>query len=386
LEEQFRQSQKMEAIGRLAGGVAHDFNNLLTVIIGYSELILGQIAEEDSLYHKVRQIDRAGRRAEALTRQLLAFSRKQILQPKIINLNQMIGDMEKMLNRLIGEHIELQTILADELFFLKADPGQIEQVIMNLSINARDAMPEGGKLVITTGNCMIEKSVPSEFENVNPGSYIELTITDNGIGMDNVLKKQIFEPFFTTKEKGKGTGLGLSTVYGIIKQSNGGIRVESSKGRGTSFQILFPQTDAISDEGQDANVTVSDLKGTETLLLVEDEDALRAMAEEALKGVGYNVLQAENGQEALKLAVNYNHNIDLVLTDVVMPKMNGRKMIEEIVKIHPEISVLYMSGYTDDAIIHHGVLDQNTEFIAKPFKPTSLLQKIRMVLDQQQAD
>lgn len=386
LEEQFRQSQKMEAIGRLAGGVAHDFNNLLTVIIGYSELILSQIAEEDSLYNKIRQIDKAGRRAEGLTRQLLAFSRKQILQPKIINLNQMIGDMEKMLLRLIGEHIELQTILGNELYFLKADPGQIEQVIMNLSINARDAMPEGGKLVISTQNRIIKKSNQSEFGDVKPGAYVELTISDTGIGMDEVLKAQIFEPFFTTKEKGKGTGLGLSTVYGIIKQSNGNIHLDSEKGRGTSFQILFPQTEALDEEREDMDLSVSELKGTETLLLVEDEEALRAMAEETLKGAGYSVLQAENGEEALRVSVNFNQKIDLVLTDVVMPKMNGRKLAEEVVKIHPEVKVLFMSGYTDDAIIHHGVLDQNTEFIAKPFKPTALLHKIRLVLDQQLAD
>ncbi len=382
LEDEFRQSQKMEAIGRLAGGVAHDFNNLLTVIIGYSELMLAQISEKDPLYNRIKQIDNAGRRAESLTRQLLAFSRKQILQPKVINLNQMIGDMEKMLRRLIGEHIELQTVLTDDLGNMKADPGQIEQVIMNLSINARDAMPEGGDLTIATDafNYTSEK-FEQQWEEMPFGSYIRLNISDTGIGMDKDVKSQIFEPFFTTKEKGKGTGLGLSTVYGIIKQSKGYIFVNSEKGRGTTFQLFFPQVMDTEESESESIDKVSELKGTETILLVEDEDSLRALAIETLENAGYNVLTAEDGGQAVTAALNYNEPIDLLLADVVMPKLSGKKLTKAIKKIHPEILVLYMSGYTDDAIVHHGVLDPNTEFLPKPFKPTALLMKIRSMLD-----
>jgi len=382
LEEQFRQSQKMEAIGRLAGGVAHDFNNLLTVIIGYSELILGQIAEEDALFNKIKQIDKAGRRAEALTRQLLAFSRKQIMQPKTINLNQMIHDMEKMLYRLIGEHIELQTVLNDEIGNLKADPGQIEQVIMNLSVNARDAMQDGGKLLIETDVVQYEKAVIIDNQEIDVGNYISLTISDTGIGISERLKSQIFEPFFTTKEKGKGTGLGLSTVYGIVTQSKGFISVDSEEGKGTTFRILFPKSSYGSESELDTDVNAADLKGTETVLVVEDEEALRELTVETLEGANYNVLQAEDGEVALRTCINYNEKIHLIITDVVMPKMNGRKLVENVMKIHPEMLVLYISGYTDDAIIHHGVLEQNTEFLAKPFQPTALLYKIRKILDQ----
>ncbi len=382
LEEEFRQSQKMEAIGRLAGGVAHDFNNLLTVIIGYSELMLAQISEKDPLYNRIKQIDKAGRRAESLTRQLLAFSRKQILQPKVLNLNQMIGDMEKMLRRLIGEHIELQTVLSDDLGNIKADPGQIEQVIMNLSINARDAMPEGGDLTIATDEFSYTKeNFEEEWEEMPFGSYIRLNISDTGIGMDEDVKSQIFEPFFTTKEKGKGTGLGLSTVYGIIKQSKGYIFVSSEKGRGTTFQLFFPHVLDAEETETESIELVSELQGTETILLVEDEDSLRALAIETLENAGYNVLTAEDGEQAVTVALNYNEPINLLLADVVMPKLSGKKLTKAINKIHPEILVLYMSGYTDDAIVHHGVLDPNTEFLPKPFKPTTLLKKIRSMLD-----
>jgi len=382
LEEQFRQSQKMEAVGRLAGGVAHDFNNLLTVIIGYSEVILAQIAEEDPQYNKIKQIDKAGRRAEGLTRQLLAFSRKQIIQPKIISLNQMINDMEKMLQRLIGEHIELQTILSSELGNLYADPSQIEQVVMNLCINARDAMPEGGTLTIYTENVHLSKAEESKYFNAAPGSYIKLSISDTGTGIDETLHAQVFEPFFTTKEKGKGTGLGLSTVYGIIKQSGGTIWVESEIGKGTSFNMLFPRS---SDSIENETVTAAasfDVRGSETILVVEDEDALRALTVEMLEENGYTVLKAEDGEAALAISIKYNKRIDLLLTDVVMPKMSGRKLAEEIIKIHPEIYILYMSGYTEDAIVHHGVLEGSTEFIPKNFKPTALLQKIRKIFNQ----
>ena len=382
LEEQFRQSQKMEAVGRLAGGVAHDFNNLLTVIIGYSEVILAQIAEEDPLYRKIKQIDKAGRRAEGLTRQLLAFSRKQIIQPKIISLNQMINDMEKMLQRLIGEHIELQTILSNEPGNLNADPSQLEQVIMNLCINARDAMPDGGTLLIYTENVHVNETDKSDFYDTAPGPYIKLSISDTGSGMDEKLRSQVFEPFFTTKEKGKGTGLGLSTVYGIIKQSGGTIWVESEIGKGTTFNMLFPRSTESIENDFDAHTDLLDVQGSETILVVEDEDALRTLTVEMLEENGYTVLKAEDGEAALSISIKYNNRIDLLLTDVVMPKMNGRKLAEEIVKMHPEVFILYMSGYTEDAIVHHGVLEGSTEFISKPFKPTALLQKIRKIFNQ----
>ena len=345
LEEEFRQSQKMEAIGRLAGGVAHDFNNLLTVIIGYSELMLAQISEEDPLYARIRQIDKAGRRAESLTRQLLAFSRKQILQPRVINLNQMINDMEKMLRRLIGEHIELLTNLPEELGNLKADPGQIEQVIMNLCINARDAMPEGGELIITTSTFeQIEEQAESPSDEVPLGSYIRLDISDTGMGMDESLQARIFEPFFTTKEKGKGTGLGLSTVYGIIKQSNGYIFVRSQKDRGTTFQIFFPQVSEAEEADGYSGIPISELEGGETILLVEDEDALRDLAVETMGNAGYHILTAEDGEQALQVALNYNDAIDLLLTDVVMPKLGGKKLADAIIKMHPEIKILFFGN------------------------------------------
>ena len=382
LEEQFRQSQKMEAVGRLAGGVAHDFNNLLTVIIGYSEVMLSQIAEEDPLYRKIKQIDKAGRRAEGLTRQLLAFSRKQIIQPKIISLNQMINDMEKMLQRLIGEHIELQTILSSEPGNLNADPSQLEQVLMNLCINARDSMPDGGTLLIYTENVHLKEADESGFYDAAPGAYIKLSISDTGTGMDEKLRAQVFEPFFTTKEKGKGTGLGLSTVYGILKQSGGSIWVESEIGKGTTFNMLFPRSAECIENEIEIQAGLLDIRGSETILVVEDEEALRALTVEMLEENGYTVLKAEDGEAALSSSIKYNNRIDLLLTDVVMPKMNGRKLAEEIIKIHPEIYILYMSGYTEDAIVHHGVLEGSTEFIPKPFKPTALLQKIRKIFNQ----
>lgn len=381
LEEQFRQSQKMEAIGRLAGGVAHDFNNLLTVIIGYSELILGQIAKEDTLYNKIVQIDKAGRRAEGLTRQLLAFSRKQMLQPKTISLNTMIAEMERMLKRLIGEHIELQTILNDDLNHIKGDPGQLEQVVMNLCINARDAMPDGGSLTVATENLFITEAIQTTTGELPPGDYVKLSISDSGLGMDEAVIAQIFEPFFTTKEKGKGTGLGLSTVYGIIIQSKGAIDVFSEEGRGTTFTIYFPRSHKKDETDADLSLDVNNLKGSETVFVVEDEDALRSLTVETLSGAGYRVITAIDGEEALSACLEFNGEIHLLLTDVVMPKMNGRRLAEEVTKIHPETRILFMSGYTDDDIFNHDVLEGDSDFISKPFKPSALLHKIRLVLD-----
>jgi signal transduction histidine kinase len=341
LEESLRQMQKMEAVGLLAGGVAHDFNNLLTVINGYVELAAEELPAGHPAAEALEHIEQAGRRATALTRQLLAFSRKQILKPEVLNLNHLVANMEKMLQRLIGEHIELQTILNSELGNLNADPSQLEQVIMNLCINARDAMPDGGTLIIYTENVHLNKSNESNYYDAAPGAYIKLSISDTGTGMDEKLRSQVFEPFFTTKEKGKGTGLGLSTVYGIIKQSGGTIWVESEIGKGTTFNMLFPRSTESIENDFDAHSDLLDVQGSETILVVEDEDALRTLTVEMLEENGYTVLKAEDGEAALSISIKYNRRIDLLLTDVVMPKMNGRKLAEEIVKMHPEIFILY---------------------------------------------
>jgi len=385
LEEQFRQSQKMEAVGRLAGGIAHDFNNLLTVIIGYSELLLAKLPEEDIIYPKIKQIDHAGRRAEALTRQLLAFSRKQIMQPRILNLNELIVNLEKMLHRLIGEDIQLMLNLNHPLDLIKADPGQIEQVILNISINARDAMPDGGVLKIESKNIYLDEKFCASHDDAVPGHYVMLSISDNGIGMDEKIQSRIFEPFFTTKEQGRGTGLGLSMVYGIIKQSQGGIWVKSKPGHGTTFEIYFPRVRREEGETIELSEEATALHGKETILVVEDEDVLRELAVESLKHFGYQVLTASNGKEALKLCSQIEPHPDLVLTDVVMPKMSGKKLVDKLVELYGPLRVLYMSGYTEDSIVHHGILNPHTDFIQKPFDPLHLAKKVREVLDKQKA-
>ena len=381
-EEQLRQSQKMEAVGRLAGGVAHDFNNLLTAILGYSQLMQTRLDQASPLHREVEEIQKAGQRAASLTRQLLAFSRKQVLQPKVLDLNAVVTDIDKMLVRLIGEDIEMISFPDPKLGRVKADPGQIEQVIMNLAINARDAMPQGGKLIIQTSNVTLEDSYTSKRSlSLKPGPYVMLAVTDTGYGIDKKILPHIFEPFFTTKEQGKGTGLGLSTVYGIVNQSDGDIWVETEPGRGTTFKIYLPRVDNPAEEQQASESRESLFSVSETILLVEDEDVVRKLVHEILKMNGYNVLQAANGREALPICEQHAGPIHLMLTDVVMPQMGGRELAERVASLRPEMKVLFMSGYTDDAIVHHGVLDSGIAFIQKPFTPDSLARKVRDMLD-----
>ncbi|MGB9178004.1 MAG: ATP-binding protein [Pyrinomonadaceae bacterium] len=380
-EEQLRQSQKMEAVGKLAGGVAHDFNNLLTVIISNSELSLRRLSPDDPMRRRVEGIKTAGERAASLTRQLLAFSRKQVLQPKALDLNGVVIETNKMLRRLIGEDIDLLTVLEPSLGRIKADPGQIDQVLINLSVNARDAMPKGGKLTIETANIYVDEEYARRHVSVRPGWYVMLMVTDTGCGMDAQTQARMFEPFFTTKEIGKGTGLGLSTVYGIVKQSGGNIWVYSEVGRGTTFKIYLPRIDQAVEpielcSGQDESPT-----GTETVLLVEDEEIVRDMTQEILRMNGYQVLESSHGKEALAVCQQHQGPIHLMLTDVVMPQMSGRELAERLMPLRPEMRVLYMSGYTDDAIVHHGVLDEGMAFIEKPFTPNALARKVRESLD-----
>jgi PAS domain S-box-containing protein len=379
LEQQLRQAQKMEAVGQLAGGIAHDFNNLLAIIIGYSEILGERLDKNDSLRLKAEQITKAGKGAAALTRQLLAFSRRQVLEPVILDLNSVVGDTSKMLQRLIGEHIELVTTAAPELGRVKADRGQIEQIIMNLAVNARDAMPHGGKLTIATANAEMDDVYCRQHPGAIPGSYVMLSVNDTGSGMDRETQTHIFEPFFTTKGQDRGTGLGLSTVYGVVKQSDGYISVYSELGRGTSFKIYLPRTDA-SVTAARSNDGAESPRGWETVLLVEDAQPLRELARELLEGNGYTVLEAANAADALRVAKNYRGPIHLLFTDVVMPGMDGRKLADHLVRINPELKVLYMSGYTDDAIVQYGVLGSGIALLEKPFTRESLTRKVREVL------
>ena len=381
LEEQFLQAQKMESIGRLAGGVAHDFNNLLSIINGYADFALESIPEGTPLREDVQQIRFAGDKAAALTRQLLAFSRKQILQPEIVELKWLLEDLEKLLRRLIGEDIELLVISAEDLGHVRADPGQIEQVIINLAVNARDAMPMGGRLTIEARDMELDETFASQHMAVAPGSYVLLSVSDTGIGMDSATQARMFEPFFTTKEMGKGTGLGLATVYGIVKQSGGSIWVYSEVGRGTTFKIFLPRVGEAADVFQKAPVEVSG-GGNETILLVEDEESLRLMVQRILEDAGYRVIAASQGEEALHLLANSGDHVALALTDVVMPGINGLELTEKLTAIAPALKVLYMSGYTDDAIVYRGALHENTLFISKPFTAAALTRKVREVLDQ----
>ncbi len=379
LETQLREAQKLEAVGRLAGGVAHDFNNVLMAITGLSGMLLEDLPASDPMRDDVEQIQKAADRAASLTRQLLAFSRKQMLQPTEMNLNVAITDMERMLRRLIGEDVELVTVLEQDVWTVKADPGQIEQVLMNLVVNARDAMPEGGRVTISTRNVAIDEGAARDLD-CRIGDYCMLRVSDTGMGMAENIRSRVFEPFFTTKEMGKGTGLGLSTVYGIVKQSGGSITVESEPGEGTTFTILLPKVDPRAEEPKIGTAGANPLRGSETILLVEDEDTVRELASRALRKKGYSVLEAGNGAEALELSERFNDKIDLVVTDVVMPRMSGRELVERLSMLRPETKVIFMTGYTDDAILHHGVLDSGIELIQKPFKPAVLLNKIREVL------
>jgi PAS domain S-box-containing protein len=382
-EEQQRQSQKMEAIGQLAGGVAHDFNNLLTAINGYSALALQRIDDNHPLKGYLEEIKKAGDRAANLTRQLLAFGRKQILQPLPINLNDVVTDMNKMLRRLIGEDIELTAKLDPALKKIKADPGQVEQVLVNLVVNARDAMPQGGNLTIETLSVELGQEYAARHVGVVPGSYVMLAVSDTGTGMDEDTQARIFDPFFTTKEKGKGTGLGLSTVYGIVKQSGGNIWVYSEPGHGTTFKVYLPELLAGSQETEAVTVESPMPGGSETILLVEDEDVVRGLARKILEQAGYNVLEASRGEEAVRLCLERAEPIDLLLTDVVMPVTSGKEVADRLREMQPGLRVLFMSGYTDEAIVHHGVLDANVEFIQKPFSPAALAKKVREVLDSE---
>ena len=381
LEEQFRQAQKMDAIGRLSGGIAHDFNNLLGVIIGYTEILQENTDTSHPDRSCVDEILRAGQRAASLTRQLLAFSRQQVLEPKVLDLNAVISDMEKMLRRLIGEDIELSTDLNQELGHVRADQGQFEQVILNVAVNARDAMPDGGKLCITTHNVLMGQVEIERYSYpFRQGHYVLLTVTDTGTGMDLGTQARIFEPFFTTKEKGKGTGLGLATVYGIVKQSDGYIEVHSEVGVGTTFKIYLPIVEAVIEPEAAQPALISSLQGNETVLLVEDDDVLRILTRNMLVRFGYTVLEAGNGNEACDLARRQLDKIHLLLTDVVMPGMNGRELAERLAQARPDLIIVYMSGYTGQGI-GQGVLPSGCNFLAKPFHRENLARKIREALE-----
>jgi two-component system, cell cycle sensor histidine kinase and response regulator CckA len=381
LEAQLRQAQKMEAIGALAGGVAHDFNNLLSVIKGYTELILEDCGQSDPKRKDLEQVAKAAERAAALTSQLLAFSRKQILQPRNLDLNEAIAEISSMLSRLIGEGIQLTSIAGSDLGLINADPAQIQQVIMNLAVNARDAMPNGGKLTIETTNIDFDENYARFHPTAQEGPYVMMAISDTGIGMDPATQARIFEPFFTTKEKGKGTGLGLSMVYGIVKQSGGFIWVYSEQGKGTSFKIYFPRIKGEAPHISDEDKSGDDAHGLETVLIAEDEDAVRTLACRILREWGYTILEAPDGVEALRLAREYTGIIHLIITDVIMPGMSGRALVSQLKAARPEIKSLYISGYTDNAIVHHGVLDSKVAFLQKPFTVKSLTCKVRNVLD-----
>jgi len=382
-QDQLVQAQKMEAIGRLAGGVAHDFNNLLTAIIGYSEFLLASFDHGDPRRKDVEEIKKAADQAAALTRQLLAFSRKQVLQLQVLDLNAIISNMEKMLRRLIGEDIELVTVLDPALGRVKADPGQIEQVLMNLAVNARDAMPQGGKLTIETMNAYLDEDYARRHVDVQPGPYVMLAVSDTGVGMDAGTQAHLFEPFFTTKQVGQGTGLGLSTVYGIVKQSNGHIWVYSEPGHGTTFKIYLPMVEEVVELAEERTpVAAISQTGVEAVLLVEDNDDVRDLARRVLLQHGYSVLEARDGEEALLICERHEGPVHLLVTDVVMPGgLSGRQLAERLAALYPGMKVLYMSGYTDNAIVHHGVLGPGMAFLQKPFSPDVLVCKVREVLD-----
>jgi nitrogen-specific signal transduction histidine kinase/CheY-like chemotaxis protein len=380
LGQQLIQAQKMEAVGRLAGGVAHDFNNLLTIINGYAALLSEETSTEDPRRARLKEILMAGERAASLTRQLLAFSRRQVLEPRVLNLNSVLADIEKMLRRLIGEDVELVSTLKPDVGRVKVDPGQIEQVIMNLALNARDAMPEGGKLLIETSNVEIDEKYVRSHSPMMPGKYVMVAVSDTGCGMDLDTQAHIFEPFFTTKEEGRGTGLGLATVYGIVKQSGGFIWVYSEPGRGSTFKIYLPFIEENVPKAKPAKVRTKQVKGSETVLVVEDEGGVRSLVCQTLASQGYKVLEAAGAAQALKISEQHTEPIHLLLTDVVMPQTDGKKLAMRLSTLHPETKVLYMSGYTDDAIVRHGILNVGTSFLQKPFLPRVLLLKIREVL------
>ncbi len=382
LEGQLHQSQKMEAFGQLAAGVAHDFNNLLTVISGYSDLLLTKLTPDDPRMKMVDQIRRAGERAASLTRQLLAFSRQQVLEPRVLDLNVIVTDIEKMLRRLIGEDVQFTIVLAPAISSVKVDAGQIEQVIINLAVNARDAMPQGGKLTIETRDIELDESYTTSHPEARAGRFVLVAISDTGCGMTGEVKARIFEPFFTTKGVGQGTGLGLAVVHGIVKQSGGNIDVYSEVGVGTTVRIYLPSIQQPAAASSAHGLELPS-RGSETILLVEDEESVRELATFVLQGCGYTVMTAPEGLAALQLMATCREQIDLLVTDVVMPQMGGRKLAETLLAQHPELRVLFMSGYTDDAVVRHGVLQANTNFLQKPFTPNSLAKKVREILDHE---
>ena len=381
LEQQLRQAQKMEAVGRLAGGVAHDFNNILTAITGYADLLLEDLGSDDPQREDVAEIRKAADRAAGLTRQLLAFSRQQVMQAQVLDLNALVADTQSMLGRLLGEDVALATKLDPALGAVRADPGQLEQVLMNLAVNARDAMPNGGKLTIETANAELDESYTREHFPARPGPYVMLAVSDTGTGMSAEVQSHLFEPFFTTKEKGKGTGLGLATVYGIVKQSGGYVWVYTEPGHGTTFKIYLPRVDA-APAPRVSGVQASPVEdGTETVLLAEDETAVRAVARHTLQRHGYTVLEAPSAEAALDLAQRHSGPIHLLLTDVVMPGMSGRALALRLSELRPELRVIYMSGYPEEAITRHGVLERGFTYVQKPFTPEGLARKVREVLD-----
>ena len=380
IETQFLQSQKLEAVGRLTGGIAHAFNNILTAIIGNAEIMLAILPKGDPLREGVEEIRDAGERAAGLISQLLAFSRKQVLQPTIMSLNDTVHDMDRMLRRIIGEDIEMRTILKHDLGLVEADMGQIELVLMNLVVNARDAMPKGGKITIETANAELDEEYSRSHIAVIPGPFVMLSVSDTGVGMTREVQEHIFEPFFTTKEKGKGTGLGLSTVYGIVKQTKGNIWTYTELGKGTTFKVYLPRVERLKLEKKKKDRKAEALTGSETILIVEDDEMVRKFAERVLKGFGYRVLIAANGEEAVRIAGEHEEPIHLMLTDVVMPGMSGQDLENKFKASKPGIKVLYMSGYTDDAIVHHGILDKGKVFLQKPFTTDALGRKVKEAL------
>lgn len=381
LEEQLRQAQRMEAVGRLAGGMAHDFNNLLTGITGYTELALLELGGNDPIREHLQEIRKAAERASELTRQLLTFSRRQVLTPRVLDLNAIVTEMEKLIRRLIGEDLDVAVVLEPELWYVHADPSQLEQVILNLVVNARDAMPRGGKLTLETANVELGADYAKRHVDVEPGPYVMLAISDTGHGMDSETRERIFEPFFTTKDKEKGTGLGLSMVYGIVQQSGGHIWVYSEPGEGTTFKIYLPRAADDTRPAEESVIQHSSLQGTETVLLVEDDDLVRGLARRVLTKNGYQVLEARNAGEALLLCERHQGAIDLMVSDVIMPQMNGPELVQRLTRVKPEMRVLYMSGYTDNAILHRHVLSPATAFLQKPFTPEDLARKVREVLE-----